>query len=74
MKKTVLLRAAKEFVALSAIAELVMATYIGFLFGVGQPLKAWLLTALLAILSYASTRAWIWYFDARMKGDSDAGT
>jgi hypothetical protein len=74
MKKKNLLRIAKEFVALSSIVELVLATYIGFQFGVGQQLRGWLFTVILAVISYVSTRAWIWYFDARMKGEGDAGT
>jgi hypothetical protein len=58
---------AKEFVAISAIIELVLATFVGYQFGAGQLLKAWLFTAILACMSYASTRAWIYYFDEKTK-------
>jgi hypothetical protein len=60
------MKIAKEFVALSGTIEIVLGTFIGYRFGVGDT-KAWLYTLLLGVLTYVSTRIWIWYFDFRTK-------
>lgn len=65
--KSPLLKIAKEFVAISGTIEIILSTYIGFLFGSGETLKACVFTAILATLTYFSTRIWILYFDSRVK-------
>ena len=74
MSQKNLLRVIREFVAISGVAELVLATFVGFQFGAGESVRAWVFTGILAALAYTSTRAWIYYFDNRVKGENDADT
>lgn len=61
-------RIAKEAVALLGIVELILATIIGFRFGEGSYCQAWLLTGVLALIAYSSTRLWIWVMERMVNG------
>lgn len=54
---------AKELVALMGIIELVFGTYIGYQFGEGDSPRAWVCVGLLALVSWSSTRLWIWVLE-----------
>ncbi len=56
-------RIAKEAVALSGVAELVLGVYVGFQFGVQDTLRAWLFVGILSLISYISTRLWLWVLE-----------
>ena len=61
-------RIAREAVALLGVVELVLATYIGFQFGVHETYRAWLFTGILAVIAYISTRLWIWVLEKMTDG------
>jgi len=51
---------AKELVMASGIAELILGVYIGVKFGESEIFCALRWLAVLAVLSYLSSRLWIW--------------
>ena len=59
---------ARELVALCGIVELILATYIGYQFGEGATSQAWVLTGILALMAYSSTRLWIWVLERMTHG------
>ena len=61
---------AREVVALLGIVELILATIIGFRFGEGEYCQAWILTGILALIAYSSTRLWIWVLEKMTKKES----
>ena len=63
----------RELVALLGIVELILATIIGFRFGEGEYCQAWILTGILALIAYSSTRLWIWVLEKMVNGKSRNG-
>ena len=60
---------AKEWVMLSGIAELILGVYIGFKFGEGNMTSALFWLVILAVLSYVSSRIWIWCLEVMVGKD-----
>lgn len=63
-----LYKIARELVALLGIIELILATLIGYRFGEGESCQAWVLTGILALIAYTSTRLWIWVLERMTHG------
>ena len=70
MKNLPVYQIAREVVALLGIVELILATIIGFRFGEGEYCQAWILTGILALIAYSSTRLWIWVLEKMTKKES----
>jgi len=53
-------RIAREIVAVVGTVELILGVYIGYLFGSQETFQAWLFVCILGMITYGSTRLWIW--------------
>jgi len=69
MKNPLRYKLAKELVPLSGVVELVLGTYVGFQFGAEEYFRACLLTGILAIIAYSSTRLWVWLMEKMTGGE-----
>ena len=61
---------ARETVPFLGTIELILGTYIGYQFGAQATLRAWLFVAILALISYSSTRLWIWMLEKMTERNS----